>query len=317
MKPSVCLLTACNSVQQPLAALTAPSMHAFAQAHGYTVRAVYREDWERPRGWIKMEAIRAVLEEDFDFVFWVDVDAIALRRDVDVRTAAVDGACLQMAWHGPDTSRIEASNFVPHFNSGVMLIRVNDWSRDFFRRAWEVGQLPHHWSDQATILHLLGYDECLGLGPNRPDEPNRSRLAHLDTVWNSAPGLATAPDAIIHHYAGVSNPSTRLRLIEVDTRTVYLREGAGPQLRQAFADQLSLWREDATMRDWVTAERDSALAELQKVVAERHSFLSERDAAKAEAAAVRNSSSWRLTAPLRRVSEILQPLRRRDQQSPG
>jgi hypothetical protein len=314
MKPRVCLLSAYNSAQQPLAAFTAPSMQAFAQAHGYTVRAIHREDWERPRGWIKIEAIREVLEDDFDFVFWIDVDAIAWRRDVDVRAAAVDSASLLMAWHGPDTSRIEARNFVPHFNSGIMLIRVNDWSRNFFRQVWEVGQLPHHWSDQATILHLLGYDDCLGLGPNRPDEPNRSRLARLDTVWNSTPGLAVAPDPIIHHYAGISNPSTRLRIIEVDARTVHLREGAGPQLRQAFADQLSLWREDATMRDWITAERDSALAELQKVVAERHSILSERDAAKAEVLAVRKSNSWRLTSPLRTISEILQRLRRRDQE---
>ena len=57
MKLSVCLLTAYDSTQQPLAAFTVPSMQAFAQAHGYAVRAVYREDWERPRGWIKIGAI--------------------------------------------------------------------------------------------------------------------------------------------------------------------------------------------------------------------------------------------------------------------
>jgi hypothetical protein len=312
MKPSVCLLTAYDSTQQPLAAFTVPGMQAFAQAHGYEVRAVYREEWERPRGWIKIEAIRAALDNNFDFVFWVDVDSIILRCDVDVRTAAVDDACLHMVWHGPDTSKIEAKNFVPHFNSGVMLIRVTEWSRNFFRRVWEVGQLPHHWSDQATILHLLGYDDCLGLGPNRPDEPNRSRLAPLDTAWNSAPGLATAPHAIIHHYAGISNPSTRLRLVELDARTALLREGASPQLRQAFAEQLSLWREDATMRDWITMERDSALAELETVVAERNAILAERDAAKAEVLAVRNSNSWRLTAPLRWVSAVIQRLRRWD-----
>lgn len=306
MKPSVCVLTAYDATQQPLAALTVPGMQAFARAHGYSVWAVFREEWERPRGWIKIEAIRAALQNDFDFVFWLDADSIILRRDVDVRTAAADAADLQMVWHGPDTSRIEAKNFVPHFNSGVMLIRVNEWSRDFFRRVWEVGQLPHHWFDQATILHLLGYDECLGLGPNRPDVPDRSHLARLDTAWNSVPGLATAPDPIIHHYAGVSSPSTRLRLVEMDVGTATLREDASVPLRQAFADQLSLWREDATMRDWITAERDSALAELTAVAAER-------DATVAQLRAVRNSLSWRLTAPLRRAGELTRRLRRRDQ----
>jgi hypothetical protein len=285
-------------------------MYALAQAHGYEVRVVHRDAWERKRGWIKIEAIRAAFDSNFNFVFWIDIDAIIQRCDVDVLTAAVDDADLYMAWHGPDTSKIEAKNFVPHFNSGVMLIRVTEWSRNFFRRVWEVGQLPHHWFDQATILHLLGYDDCLGLGPNRPDEPNRSRLARLDTAWNSAPGLATAPDAIIHHYAGISSPSTRLRLIELDSRMATLREGASTELRQAFADQLSLWREDATMRDWVTAERNAALVE-------RDAALAGRDAARAEVVALRNSNSWKATAALRWAGEFFRRRRRQIKNSVG
>ncbi|MBW7971503.1 hypothetical protein HYH08_18825 [Bradyrhizobium sp. BR 10289] len=271
--------------------------------------------------------IRAALEDDFDFVLWMDVDAVMLRNDVDIRTAMVDGAHLHMAWHGPETSEIMAADFVPHFNSGVMLVRVNDWSRAFFKQIWETGQLRHPWFDQATILHVLGYDGCLGLGPDRPDEPNRSRLARLDTAWNSIPGLATAPDPIVHHYAGISNPATRLKMIEVDAMTAPLREQMSPQLRQAFARQFSLWREDAAMRDWVTGERDSALAELQALAAERQGYLAERhgylaeragylaerdrylaerDDARAQLAAVRSSTSWRLTAPLRWSKRLFQ-----------
>jgi Nucleotide-diphospho-sugar transferase len=298
VKQSVCILTAFNSALQPLAPFAVPRMRALAGTHGYKVTVVHRDDWQRRRGWIKIEAIRAALESDFDFVFWVDVDTVVQRCDVDVRTAAVDNADLHMAWHGPDTSTIQAIGFVPHFNSGVMLIRVTEWSRGFFERIWNAGQLPHHWSDQATMLHLLGFDHCLGLGPERPDEPDRSHLARLDTAWNSAPGLAIAPDPIINHYAGIGDPKTRLRLIEVDATTVALREPAGPELRQAFSNQLSLWREDATMRDWAIAERDAAIAG--------------RDAAWAEVQALRNSNSWKVTAPLRWASDFSLQRRRRN-----
>ncbi|MFT4115636.1 putative nucleotide-diphospho-sugar transferase [Bradyrhizobium sp.] len=272
-------------------------MQGFAAAHGYEIRAIHRDNWRRRRGWLKIEVIRAALEEDFDFVLWMDVDAIVLRNDVDVRTAAIDSADLHMAWHGPDTSEIMAADFVPHFNSGVMLIRATDWSREFFRQVWDTGQLPHPWFDQATILHLLGHDGCLGIGPDRPDEPNRACLARLDTAWNSIPGLATVADPIVHHYAGISNPSTRLKMIEMDVATAALREHADAELRQAFARLFSPWREDATTRDWFMAERDSVLAE-------RHTLIAETGAAKAQLKAVQNSTSWKLTAPLRWTKEL-------------
>ena len=96
-------------------------------------------------------------------------------------------------------------------------------------------------------------------------------------------------------------------------------------MRAAFARQFSLWREDAVMRDWVTAERDSALTELGSVTAERHGlraerdsaraafqaaaverqgFLAERDDARAQLTAVKNSTSWKVTAPLRWTREL-------------
>ncbi len=86
--------------------------------------------------------------------------------------------------------------------------------------------------------------------------------------------------------------------------TAPLREHGSSQLRQTFSHLFNLWREDAAMRDWITTERDSALAKLQAVAAERHGVLAERDAARTQLAAVHNSTSWKLTGPLRRVIEL-------------
>jgi nucleotide-diphospho-sugar transferase len=233
MKPTVCLVTAYDQAYAACAALTVPRMRAFSTLHGYELRALRREACARPGGWIKIEPILEALEDDFDFVFWMDADALIIRRDVDVRTAAIDGADLMMVWHGPDTAELLEPNFIPHFNSGVMLIRSSDWSREFFARVWETGQLPHTWRDQAAMLRLLGYDNILGLGPERPDEPNRSQIARLATVWNAIPGVAMVPDPIVHHFAG--RPlDDRLRLLHETAKSLWSRD-ISSTLRRAFS----------------------------------------------------------------------------------
>ena len=243
-KPSICLLTAFNHAYEPIASVTIPRMQALADRHDYNLQVIKRDDCERRGGWLKIGPIRDALEEAFDYVLWLDIDTVVLRRELDVRASIQEGAELHMAWHGPDTSRIDGGGFEPHYNSGVMLIRCSDWSKRFFSNVWEVGQLNHVWTDQAAILHNLGYDEILSLGPNNPDEPNRGQVARLDCMWNSILGVAMSDDPVIHHYAGILDPEVRLRMILIDTKSALSRESASSELRSAFSWHLSQWRND-------------------------------------------------------------------------
>jgi hypothetical protein len=108
--------------------------------------------------------------------------------------------------------------------------------------------IEHVWTDQAAIHQLLGYHSILGRGPDQPNAPDRAHVAHLDTKWNSIPGVAMAEDPVIHHYAGMVS-DTRIRLMESDAAILPLRSTVGPSLRGALSRHISLWRHDACRAD--------------------------------------------------------------------
>lgn len=270
MNSTVCVLTAYTSTMADMAALSVPHMREYASRHKYDFLAIERDDCSRRGTWVKIETIRETLAAGFNFILWLDVDILVIRKDMDVRSAVQRDADLHMVWHDLD----HISPPIPsHFNAGVMLIRVSDWARQFFMRVWETSELPHVWADQAAILHLLGYDDILRLGPSRPDEPNRERVARMDIAWNSIPGIGMADDPIIHHFAGVGDYETRLKLMMADEKTLDLRAQTTPEIRQAFS-----WQLNECSRILLKMHRDreerlnsvhAALAEMQTLAVER------------------------------------------------
>jgi hypothetical protein len=61
-----------------------------------------------------------------------------------------------------------------------MLIRNAPWAPDFFARVWASTPMDHSWWEQATILHLLGYDNLIGKGIEDPTNVDRQRVHKLD-----------------------------------------------------------------------------------------------------------------------------------------
>ncbi len=175
MAARICLLTAFTPGYRDEFAVTRTHLEDYARRHNYEFRAIETEVAPRHGYWAKIEAIRETLKAPFDFILWVDTDALIVRKDIDVRSAIRPNIDVHLVWHDlvPEIHGDPA-----HYNAGVMLVRVSDWSRAFFDRVWET-PLNHRWADQATILHLLGYDELIGIGPDRPNEEDRAHVARL------------------------------------------------------------------------------------------------------------------------------------------
>ncbi len=273
----VLMLRGCDLAQAALAKITIPAMRRYADRHLCELRVVTKTTVDRHPAWMKIPSIREALTEEFDFVLWLDADALIVRSDVDVRTAIHPTADLQLSWHGPETTDWQAPpELPPHFNAGVLLIRVSSWSKDFFARVWETGQLENAmWHDQSTMHHVLCCSNVFSL--ENWIHPAKSHVAHLDAAWNSIPGVATAPDPIINHYAGIED-SMRLRLLEIDCETLPYRENATGQVRSGFSRQLNAY-----------------VKEMRHLLATR----GELTAMRRELTAMRDSLSWRITRPLR------------------
>jgi len=240
--PRCCIVTAYQGERfARIAALTLPRMEAYAARHGYELIVHEKDGSEFSNSWMKIPAIISALRGGFDFVVWLDIDALILRTDRDILDDAQPAADLMACWHGPDTVRLDGLPFAPHFNAGVYLVRTSEWSVEFFARVLAMHATNDHpWQEQAVLHKLLGYNASLGIGPDTPNERDRAHVARLDPVWNSIPGVAMAADPVIHHFAGLKGEN-RMDLIRANVDTLPVYETASSAIRSALSHQISRW----------------------------------------------------------------------------
>ena len=212
---SLLVITAYDRKLEELAEHTVPLMKKFCSKYGAKFKEyrVSKIQYEGP--WIKIPAILDSLKSGYEFVLWLDVDVVVARWGNSILKEARRGCDLFMCWHEFEKGLLPA-----HYNAGVMLIRNTRWSREFFQQTLDTGQLSslrHNWGDQATILHLLGYDNIIGYSSDLEDAtcPHRQKVGKLDWVWNSIVQHASAADPVFRHYAGM-DWGFRLELVKYD-----------------------------------------------------------------------------------------------------
>ncbi len=99
--PRCCLVTAYHGEDfAKIAALTLPRMETYAARHGYGLTVHKPDGSGLANSWMKIPAIISALHSDFDFVLWLDIDALILRTDCDIVEDAQPGADLMASWHG-------------------------------------------------------------------------------------------------------------------------------------------------------------------------------------------------------------------------
>jgi len=251
LRPRVLILTGYDAAFAPIAALTVPRMQAYAARHGYDFRFTQTDEHRgRKPNWIKITLIRKALAEDpHDLVVWIDADAVIVRLDAELHELLPSDADLGMVWHGGDGPDGKLNRDPAHFNNGVIIIRNGEWARDHFRRVDENPLLRHGLQEQATMMQQLGFDRNIGIGPDRPDAPDRAHVARLDPAWNAIPRTATVADPIIQHWAGLREE--RADAIAADVSLLPLRDACGDQARLEIARLMSSWYDQASRIDQI------------------------------------------------------------------
>ena len=199
---NLCLATMYTGNFTRLGDLCAATLSLYAKRYACSFRVILSDDREmtRPAAWHKIELIHQLFEEGFEFVFWIDADALFLRYDDDIQCLIRPDKDIYMVRHCIPEHYGE--DLIP--NCGILLVRNCPWTQKFLSQIWDCTQyLNHVWWENAAMLHLLGLNRLIGEGEDRPNEDMLEHFSFIETEWNSLPRLCPARNPIINHYAGM------------------------------------------------------------------------------------------------------------------
>lgn len=167
-----------------------PRLEAYAANFGYDV-IIGRSSLapERPPAWSKIVMMDRALS-DFDFVVWVDADAILVDSSSDIADVCDPDRSIHLAVHRYDAQQVP--------NTGVCVLRADRHAERFLRGVWNLDLYTDHpWWDNAATLDLLGFSVRSPVRPIARSALVR-RLGELPLRWNSVPAHRDPNPAIIH-----------------------------------------------------------------------------------------------------------------------
>ena len=192
-----------------LLALAFPSFANYATRHGYDLVVGNGNAQMRPAAWGKILLLQRLLEH-YDFVVWIDSDALILDASVDLEAIVPATAfqALAVITCAPEKGTQPAV--------GVWALRAGDRAQQFLVNVRGQDDLVSHFlAEMAAVMRLLGWTTQPPFVKERDSEWDDGTFV-LDEEWDMVPQLPIgyAPGKI-RHYAGW--PSYRRRKFDMST----------------------------------------------------------------------------------------------------
>jgi hypothetical protein len=179
---------------EPMLELTRARNEAYCQAHNFDY---WCECYDDPRwpvehgGWVKIDLIQKAMKAGYEYIVWLDADAMIADMETDLRDAIQPnriGAC----WH-----RIPQLN---HWNVGVLYLDNSPETRGFISD-WlaSYSEPKDGWKEQGVF--------------NRMAMKSKT-VVTLSDKWNATINVSMVPDAVVLGFHGAGNAQQRYGLMK-------------------------------------------------------------------------------------------------------
>jgi len=214
----ICITTGFNKGYKPIGELCLKSIKKYAKKFGHDVE-IGNEYFQIEEPHIaKLIMILDLFERGYEYVMWVDADAIFIDYEQDILKEIDEGKDLYLVKHNYKGTEIA--------NTGVMLIKNSMWSfhllRDIVIKYREGKMKKHAWFENGLLNEAIGYYWMpknfilkllflkLGLKfqrENKYKEEYFSNIKWLDNKWNYLvyENMGDCEDVVIVHYANQDN----------------------------------------------------------------------------------------------------------------
>ena len=148
---------------------------------------------ERPPAWYKIKVlIENLKDKSHDYIIWVDSDAFFCRYK-NIMDFIDRDKNLSLVFHNVLSKKKNKETYFNNIiyapNTGFMVFKNCDWSRNFLELIWSQKKFINHpnW-DNAAVYSILGYNsELKKNGKNKFNKKFFDKIDKLPMIWNSIP----------------------------------------------------------------------------------------------------------------------------------
>jgi hypothetical protein len=124
----------------------------YCEKHGYSLLIKKISNFDRPASWYKIKAILEEMQDNCDFIFWIDVDTLILNMNQKIEYLL------------DNTNYLFISQDKFSINAGIFCVKNNTYMVDFLNKVYDLYSIYNEAHplggvyEQSAILHLLQHN---------------------------------------------------------------------------------------------------------------------------------------------------------------